>query len=115
MSPGSLGTNFPDRPSPMAVFHTKMADLESSHLGENYGPTAPRMFADGAEEYFQKHGGGIEHLAMIASKNHKHSVNNPYSQFRNGWSVDQVMKASKVNRQLTKFMCSPTSVGEGSI
>jgi sterol carrier protein 2 len=47
---------------------------------------------------------------LTASKNHKHSVNNPYSQFRDGWSVDQIKAAPKITRQLTKFMCSPTSV-----
>ena len=47
---------------------------------------------------------------MIASKNHKHSVNNPYSQFRDGWTVEQVLAAPKISKQLTKFMCSPTSV-----
>lgn len=46
-----------------------------------------------------------------ASKNHKHSVNNPYAQFRDGWTVDQVLSAPKITKNLTKFMCSPTSVG----
>ena len=50
----------------------------------------------------------IEHI--IAAKNHAHSVKNPYSQFRNGWTVDQVLQAPKITTQLTKFMCSPTSV-----
>lgn len=48
--------------------------------------------------------------ARAASKNHRHSVNNPYSQFRDGWSVEQVLGAPQVNKQLTRFMCSPTSV-----
>ncbi len=48
--------------------------------------------------------------ATTASKNHKHSVNNPYSQFRDGWSIEQVLAAPKITKQLTKFMCSPTSV-----
>lgn len=47
---------------------------------------------------------------VSASKNHKHSMNNPYSQFRDGWSVEQVKAAPKITDQLTKFMCSPTSV-----
>ena len=50
--------------------------------------------------------------ATAASKNHKHSVNNPYSQFRDGWSVEQVLAAPKITKQLTKFMCSPTSVSQ---
>ena len=35
---------------------------------------------------------------------------NPYSQFRDGWTVDQVLAAPKITKNLTKFMCSPTSV-----
>lgn len=35
---------------------------------------------------------------------------NPYSQFRNGWTVDEVLAAPKITKNLTKFMCSPTSV-----
>ncbi|RDB29386.1 Non-specific lipid-transfer protein [Hypsizygus marmoreus] len=111
MKPGSLGTNFPDRESPIAIHNIRSAELEQQGLGENHGPGAPRMFGNGAQEYFVKYGGGIEHLAQIASKNHKHSVNNPYSQFRDGWSVEQVLKAPMVTNELTKFMCSPTSDG----
>ncbi|KAF8797617.1 thiolase-like protein [Phlegmacium glaucopus] len=110
MKPGSLGTNFPDRPSPTVLIGQRSTDLEEV-LGENHGPGAPRMFDNGAQEYFSKYGGGVEHLAKIASKNHKHSIHNPYSQFRDGWSVDKVLAAPKITRNLTKFMCSPTSDG----
>ncbi|KAJ6544757.1 sterol carrier protein 2 [Mycena vulgaris] len=111
MKPGSLGTNFPDRTPPTLLLNQRTQELEKGGLGENHGPSAPRMFANGAKEYFQKYGGSIEHLAKIASKNHKHSVNNPYSQFRDGWSVEQVLNATKITNELTKFMCSPTSDG----
>ncbi|KAF7327880.1 Sterol carrier protein 2 [Mycena kentingensis (nom. inval.)] len=111
MKPGSLGTNFPDRIPPTMLLNVRSHEIEQQGLGENHGPGAPRLFGNGAQEYFQKYGGNIEHLAKIASKNHKHSVNNPYSQFRDGWSVEQVMKAPKITNQLTKFMCSPTSDG----
>lgn len=64
MKPGSLGTNFPDRPSPMILFNQYSYELEQD-LGENHGPGAPRMFDNGAQEYFTKYGGGVEHLAKI--------------------------------------------------
>ncbi|KAI0809210.1 thiolase-like protein [Irpex lacteus] len=112
MNPGSLGTNFPDRPSPISLFNAATVETEESlSSGENHGPGAPRIFANAGQEYCDKYGATVEHLAQIASKNHKHSVNNPYSQFRDGWSVEQVLKAPKVNKQLTRFMCSPTSDG----
>ncbi|KIY66538.1 thiolase-like protein [Cylindrobasidium torrendii FP15055 ss-10] len=110
MRPGSLGSNFPDRPSPMSLLNVRSAEAEAA-LGGNRGPGAPRMFDNAAKEYFKQYGGGIEDLARIASKNHKHSVNNPYSQFRNGWSAEQVMEGKKITDQLTVFMCSPTSDG----
>ncbi|TFK22039.1 sterol carrier protein 2 [Coprinopsis marcescibilis] len=110
MKPGSLGTNFPDRPSPILLISKRSMELEED-IGANHGPNAPRLFDNGAREYFAKHGGGIEHLAKIASKNHKHSTNNPYSQFRDGWTEQQVLDAPKITNSLTKFMCSPTSDG----
>ncbi|KAI0793316.1 thiolase-like protein [Abortiporus biennis] len=112
MSRGSLGSSFPDRPSPTKLLNDRSVELENTlSSGENFGPYAPRIFANGAQEYFDKYGANINHLAQIASKNHKHSVNNPYSQFRDGWSVEQVLAAPKICNQLTKFMCSPTSDG----
>lgn len=65
MKPGSLGTTFIDREPPMAIFYEKSGEIEGAGLGENHGPGAPRLFANGAEEYFQKYGGGIQHLAQI--------------------------------------------------
>lgn len=112
MAPGSLATNFKDRTPPVATFDEATKDAEASlSSGSNFGPGAPRMFANAAQEYFDKYGANIEHLAKIAAKNHKHSVNNPYSQFRDGWTAEQVLAAAKINKQLTKFMCSPTSDG----
>lgn len=66
MARGSLGTNFPDRESPTAVFGASSIELEETlSAGENHGPGAPRMFANGAQEYFDKFGGSIDHLARI--------------------------------------------------
>ncbi|KAI0733954.1 thiolase-like protein [Fomitopsis betulina] len=112
MAPGSLGSTFPDRPSPIQPFHDATKEIEPNlSSGVNHGPGAPRMFANAAQEYMDKYGATERHLAQIASKNHKHSVHNPYSQFRDGWSVEQVLATPKINKQLTKFMCSPTSDG----
>ncbi len=66
MARGSLGTNFPDRPSPTAPLNTTALDVEESlSSGKNFGPWAPRMFANGAQEYFDKYGANITHLAQI--------------------------------------------------
>lgn len=55
-----------------------------------------------------------EHFAKVASKNHIHSLNNPYSQFRAGYTVDQVLKSPPIHGVLTKYQCCPTSDGAGA-
>ncbi|KAL4069267.1 thiolase-like protein [Scleroderma citrinum] len=112
MAPGSLGTNFPDRPPPTVLFHHKTKEVEQrSRTGTNFGPGAPRMFSNAGQEYCEKYGADVVHFAKIAAKNHAHSLNNPYAQFRNGWTTEQVLGSPKITNQLTKFMCSPTSDG----
>ena len=65
MAPGSIGTHFPDRPPPMGAFYKMMHELEDANLGKNHGPSAPRLFSNGAQEYFDKYGANIDHLAQI--------------------------------------------------
>lgn len=52
-----------------------------------------------------------EQLAMIAAKNHCHSVDNPLSQYRQPMSVEQVMAAKTISWPLTLPMCAPISDG----
>lgn len=61
----------------------------------------------------KKYGTKPEHFAKISAKNHKHSLNNPYSQFQKGFSYEQVVKSPKITSLLTKLQCCPTSDGAG--
>ena len=54
-----------------------------------------------------------EHFAKIGWKNHKHSVNNPYSQFQDEYTLEQILTAPMVYEPLTKLQCCPTSDGGG--
>ena len=66
MARGSLGSNFPDRPSPTAPLNAVAADIETNlSTGVNHGPWAPRLFANAGQEYFDKYGANIRHLAQI--------------------------------------------------
>ena len=51
-------------------------------------------------------------LAAIASKNHFHSSMNPYAQYQNDMSIDEVLAGRIVTWPLTVPMCAP--VGDGS-
>lgn len=43
--------------------------------------------------------------------NHEHSTRNPYSQFQDVYTLDQIMKATEIHAPLTKLQCCPTSDG----
>lgn len=43
--------------------------------------------------------------------NHEHSQRNPYSQFKDVYTLEQIMKAPMIHAPLTKLQCCPTSDG----
>jgi len=51
-------------------------------------------------------------LAVIASKNHFHSSLNPYAQFQNEMSIEEILSARPVTYPLTVPMCAP--IGDGA-
>jgi acetyl-CoA acetyltransferase len=59
----------------------------------------------------ERYGTPREAFAKIGEKNHRHSVNNPYSQFRDEYSFEDIMNAPMVYDPLTKLQCCPTSDG----
>jgi len=50
-------------------------------------------------------------MAAVSAKNHSHSVENPRSQYRKPFSIDQVLAARPIAWPLTLPMCSPISDG----
>ena len=59
-------------------------------------PIAAQMFGNAGREHMQKYGTKLEHFAKIAMKNHKHSVNNPKSQFQDEYTLDQGLMQLKL-------------------
>ena len=56
-------------------------------------------------------GAKAEDFAEIARINHEHSQRNPYSQFKDVYTLEQIMKARMIFEPLTKLQCCPTSDG----
>ncbi|MGH6622657.1 MAG: thiolase family protein [Burkholderiaceae bacterium] len=50
-------------------------------------------------------------IAAVAAKNHQHSVHNPLAQFRDAYTIEQVLAAPPITYPLTLPMCSPISDG----
>ena len=111
MQSGSLGTTYDDREQPLRRHLLSMAELRELHL-----PPAPWMFGAAGIEHNEKYGSTVDHFVEIAAKNHRHSVNNPYAQFQDEYTVDQIRSDKMIYpaAELTRLMCSPTSDGSAA-
>jgi len=107
MNPGSLSSYFNDRANPTGTF----ADMMKTTRGVTNAPGAPQMFGNAGREYMEKYGAKVEDFAEIARVNHEHSKRNPYSQFQDEYTLEQVMKSTMIHEPLTKLQCCPTSDG----
>ena len=83
--PGTMSTK------PYSVFMDIYAAMGRMHMRE-FG-TTQRQFA------------------AVSAKNHMHSVHNPLSQYRDPYTIEQVLAAPPITYPLTLPMCSPVSDG----
>jgi acetyl-CoA acetyltransferase len=74
-------------------------------------PALPQLFGGAAKEHIAKYGSTPRQFAMVGEKNHRHSVNNPYSQFRDKYTLEEIENSKSVYGPITKLQCSPTSDG----
>ncbi|XP_027694044.1 non-specific lipid-transfer protein isoform X2 [Vombatus ursinus] len=107
MEKGSLGSKYLDRTNPV----DKHVEVMVEKYGLSSAPMAAQLFGCAGKEHMEKYGTKIEHFAKIAWKNHNHSVNNPYSQFQQKYTLDEVMNSRQVFDYLTVLQCCPTSDG----
>jgi len=108
MEKGSLGVKYTDRASPMGKFFSKMNKLRGV---DRKKPGAPQLFGNAGRQYMERYGVKPESFARIGEKNHRHSANNPYSQFQDVYTLDEILQAPMVWDPLTKLQCCPTSDG----
>lgn len=109
MKPGSLGSTFEDREQPLLKHMLALGELYDFAM-----PPAPWMFGAAGREHMAKYGTTAEQFAKIGEKNHRHSVNNPYAQFQDVYTLQEILDSRTVYEPLTKLQCSPTSDGSGA-
>lgn len=110
MQPGSFQTTFKDRPEPMGRIHemvNKTSGLDQSGVIE--------IFGNAAREYISKYGATAADFAEVARLNHNHSQRNPYSQFTDSYSLEQILQSPMIYTPLTKLQCCPTSDGAAAV
>ncbi|KAL2426039.1 Sterol carrier protein 2 [Exophiala dermatitidis] len=107
MSPGSLQAYFNDRENPTGTTNAMM----KATRGVTNAPGAAQLFGNAGQEYMEKYGASPEDFAEIARVNHEHSKRNPYSQFQDEYTREQILKSPMIHPPLTKLQCCPTSDG----
>ena len=95
--------------------------LRASYLPEDGDTPAgfAGVFGKIASAYFQRHGDQSDALAMIAAKNHRNGVENPYAQMRKDFGFEFCRKESEKNPYvagpLKRTDCSLVSDGAAAL
>ncbi|KAJ3536496.1 hypothetical protein NM208_g6693 [Fusarium decemcellulare] len=110
MQPGSIKSKWDDRVTP--------TELSVKMMRETYGTERmsfnPQYFGNAGKEYMNKYGAKPEDFAEISRISHEHSQRNPYAQFRQKYTLQEILDAPMIFPPLTKLQCSPTSDGAGA-
>lgn len=130
---GAEKMNIPDKARMFAVFdsgwdvQTVDANKESLlDLGRGIEPppntTSTRpysvfmdVYAAFCRDHMRRWGTTQRQIAAVSAKNHQHSVHNPMSQYRQAYTIDEVLAAPAISYPLTLPMCSPISDGAASV
>jgi len=88
-----------------------MLDIGKPDLDLMLGLVLPAYFAFVANRYIQEFGISKEDLALVAVKNRFHGSLNPYSQFRQPVTVEEVIQSPMISDPITRLSCCPLSDG----
>jgi acetyl-CoA acetyltransferase len=110
MEKGALGSKFTDRLNPMDQHVNVMVNKQ----GFEPAPPAAQMFGGAGREHRDRYGTRDETFAKVAVKNRRHSVENPYSVFREALSLEEILESPMVFDPLTRYQCCPPTCGAGA-
>ncbi|MFJ8232493.1 thiolase C-terminal domain-containing protein [Streptomyces sp. NPDC094448] len=114
------------RKGPLGAGSDAGADFAASPVARHYGvmaaahgfgaaPPTAQIFGNAAREHMERYGTTEAQLAAVAAKNHRHSADNPQAQFRDVYTVEEILAARTIHAPLTKLQCSPTSDGAAAV
>lgn len=108
MSPGALGAQFTDRPSPFDRFDEATAQL----VGQGDIPLALRYFGGAGLAHMAQYGTQLSTFAKIRAKASRHAANNPLALFRNVVTEEDVLNAPVLwSGVMTRLMACPPTCG----
>lgn len=71
----------------------------------------PAQFALVARAHMEKYGTTVKQFAKISVKAHKNGALNPYAQYRQEVTVEEVLNSRMISDPITLLMCCPTGDG----
>jgi acetyl-CoA C-acetyltransferase len=101
--------------SARSTFWDWMQMMRDSAWDLPLGLIAPANFALHVARYMHEHDVEREHLAMVAVKNHRNAVANPYAQLRFEITVEQALAAPMVVDPFGMYDCTPQSDGAAAL
>lgn len=129
---GAEKMNIPDKMKAFALFE---AGWDVSRAEENYqtlvkmgeGVEVPNgsesdkpyskfmaIYAAMCRYHMKTYGTTQRQIAAVSAKNHTHSVHNPFSQFRQPFTTEEVLAAPPITYPITLPMCAPLSDGSAA-
>ena len=70
------------------------------------------LYAAGARAHMAKYGTTKEQYGRVAVKNHNNGNRNPHAQYRERYSLEEILASPMVAEPLTRLMCAP--IGDGA-
>ncbi len=70
------------------------------------------IYASGARNHMAKYGTTKEQFARIAVKNHNNGSLNPHAQYRERYTLEEILASPMISEPLTRLMCAP--IGDGA-
>src|SRR4030042_6095382 len=71
----------------------------------------PAEYALRARRHMTDYGSTAEMFAQVSVKNHKNATMNPFAQYQEEMSLEEVMNGRMIADPITLYMCSPTTDG----
>src|SRR3546814_5855266 len=75
----------------------------------------PALYAMRARRYLYERGVSIDLLAQVSVKARRHGAMNPFAQFRQPTSVEEVVASRMIADPLTLLQCCPTGDGAAAV
>jgi acetyl-CoA acyltransferase len=102
----------PDRKVTYRALESAADISDLGELGNAESSIFMEIYAEKVKKYMKATGATPSDFAWLVVKNHDHAALNPFAQYRNRVTEQEVLDSGEVAWPLTRYMCSP--IGDGA-